>query len=108
MSRGTAVRAPCCRAVNDGNLRPRMEDLLAVAAELVAVHGREPGDDVAEALRQGLQSATRVLHVPIGGPVLNIPQRKRSGSLRAAQGGCARRWTIADAVRAPRVCGRWR
>ncbi len=80
-------------AVNDGRLRPRVEDLLAVASELVEVHGREPGDDVAEALA-GLQSATRKLHVPINDPVLDVsdgdasyPFEPRKAGLRSAVDG---------------------
>src|SRR5580658_942094 len=51
------------RPLNDDTLRPRVESLLTVAAELVAVHGAEPRGDIAEALA-GLQSATRALRVP--------------------------------------------
>ena len=71
-------------AINDAALRPRIEELLAVATELVAVHGSEPGGDLAEALA-GLQSATRILRVPASDPVLEVATETLR-TLRAAQG----------------------
>ncbi len=85
-------------SVNDVTLRPRVEDLLAVAAELVAVHGTEPGGDIAEALA-GLQSATRALRVPASDPDLGVTETLRT--LRAAQGRL--RSAVDDALDAVRA-----
>jgi formylglycine-generating enzyme required for sulfatase activity len=63
-------------SVNDPDLRLRIEDLLAVASELVTAHGTNPGPDVAEALA-GLQSATSILHVPPSDPEFGVTSTQR-------------------------------
>ena len=93
-------------AVNDGILRPRVEDLLAVATELVAVHGCEPGDDVAEALA-GLQ-VRRVCFMCRSVIRSSTSQRRRCGHCVPRRAGCARRWTMRWMPCAPPGCCRWK
>jgi formylglycine-generating enzyme required for sulfatase activity len=71
------------QGVNDTTLRPRVEALIAAALRLVAAHGTQPGEDVAEALA-ALQSSTRTLRVPATDPDLGVTETLRT--LRAAQG----------------------
>jgi formylglycine-generating enzyme required for sulfatase activity len=76
-------------AINDEDWRPKVDDLLTVAATIVSVQGAEPNSDLGEALT-GLRDATRALKVPRADDVLDMPTatlrtlREIQGRLRTA------------------------